>query len=365
MRNQKGVVLIVSLIMLSVITLLAVEAMRASNMQIQMAFATQEGYTAFAEAENGLGMAGWELSNDFDAVLAAYVANGDSFGDGSDDTAKSWYEYEMTYYDEAASGAGLEGFLVRSEGFTSTNAYRVVHQFFFRGVVAANINAALSLHPAGSVLLKGNSTISGLDHDVPTDFDCQGSGCAGSDGPGTDVTGIYSETNVGDLTTIGSPTMEGAPATQTGGGAYDGAYWLEYAANLAAQATVHNGADAAGNPSWGTRDNPIIHVIDQNIFINGDLDAAGILILTGDGTNVTISGNFHCECLIVAASPNAIDFTVGGTARIFGAVIAASPSVSIDVGASGTPGILFSEAALNNLANVSRVRRGGWVEERR
>ena len=365
MRNQKGVVLIVSLIYLTIITLLAVTAIKTSNMEIKMAHAYQEGHTAFVEAENGLSMAGWELSNDFDTVLADYVANGDSYVDGSDDTAHSWYEYEMTYYNEAATGAGLEGFLVRSEGFTSTNAYRVVHQFFFRGIAAANVNAALSLHPAGSVLLKGNSTISGFDHNVPTDFDCNGVGCAGSPGSGPDVTGIYSETNVGDLTTIGSPTMEGAPATATGGGAHDQAYWLEYATNLATQATVHNGADGDGNVSWGTRDNPIIHVIDQNMLINGNLDGAGILILTGDGTNVTINGNFHFEGLIVAASPNAIDFTVGGTARIFGAVIAASPSVSIDVGASGTPGILFSQAALNNLANVSRVHRGGWAEERR
>ncbi len=364
MRNQKGAVLIMSLVMLSIITILATHAMTTSNMEVKMAHAYQEGFTAFAEAENGLGMAGWELSTDFDTVLADYVANGDSYVDGSDDTAHSWFEYEMTYFDEAAVGTGLEGFLVRSEGFTSTNAYRVVHQFYFRGFAAANVNAALSLHPAGSVLLKGNSTISGFDHDVPADFDCQGAGCAGSDGPGTDVTGIYSETNVGDLTTIGSPTMEGAPATATGGGAYDQAYWLEYAANLATQATVHNGADGDGNVSWGTRADPVIHVIDQNMMITGDLDGAGILILTGDGTNVTVNGNFHFEGLIVAASPNAIDFTVGGTARIFGAVIAASPSVSIDVGASGTPGILFSEAALNNLSNVSRIRRGGWVEER-
>jgi hypothetical protein len=235
-----------------------------------------------------------------------------------------------------------------------------VNSTFVRQDIPVDINSALSLYPAGSVTLKGNSTISGKDHNVPTDFDCNGSGCAGSLSLNPDVIGIYSETDVGDLTTIGSPTLEGAPATQTGGGSYDEAYWTAYANNVAGLATVHNGVDSSGSINWGTRDNPVIHVVDQNMMINSNLDGAGILIIRSD---VTINGNFHFEGLVLVASDGPVDFTVGGTARIFGATVAASPSATIDVGATGTPGVLFSSAALANLGNINGVRRTAWFEE--
>ncbi len=94
-----------SLVMLTIITILATEAMKTSNMEIQMAHAHQEGFgTAFAEAENGLANGRWELAGDFTGIKAAYDANGGSYFGGSDDTAHSWYDYEMTYFDECLSG---------------------------------------------------------------------------------------------------------------------------------------------------------------------------------------------------------------------------------------------------------------------
>lgn len=358
--KQRGVVLIVCLIILGMISLLAIGGMQTATTEIKITKNFEDSAQAFQWAENGLAEAGWELDTNFETVKDDYIAAGDSYT-GTRTEGYTTYDYDfLEYHGEASLGTGLEGFLVQSVGTTTTGAVRTVNQVFIHQDVPVNINSALSLHPAGNVTLKGNSTISGKDHDVPTDFDCNGSGCAGSLSGNPDAIGIYSETNVGDLNTIGSPTLEGAPPTQTGGGAYDETYWLTYANNVAMMATIHNGADSAGNINWGTRDNPVVHLIDQTMMINGDLDAAGILIIQAD---IVINGNFHCECLILVASAGPVNFTVGGTARIFGAVIAASPAATIDVGASGTPGILFSSAALGNLNSISGVRRTAWFEQ--
>ncbi len=361
MRKQKGAVLIVSMILLMVITILATEGMKTSTMQVVMARNYQNSATAFMWAENGLAAGGQELRTDFEGVKNAYIANGNSYFD-SLTMGPTSFEYELTYYDEAAMGTGLEAFLVRSTGNMLVST-RIVGSTFIHSEIPVNINSALSLHPAGNVTLKGNSTISGYNHDVPTDFDCNGSGCAGSLNGTDDALGIYSETNVGDLNTIGSPTLEGAPAaTQTGGGAYNQNYWNDYADNVSSLATIHNGEDANGNINWGTRDNPVIHVIDQSMMINASLDGAGILIISA---NVIINGNFHFEGLVLIVSNGPVEFTVGGTARIFGATVAASPDATIDVGVTGTPGILYSLEALTNLNNISGVRRTAWFEEKR
>ena len=267
MRKQKGAVLIVSLVMLTIITLLATAAMQTANVQVIMAKNYQDGFQAFAWAENGLASAQRELTDDWDGVKAAYIANGDSYIDSLTEGHTS-FEYELTYYDEAVMGTGLQAFHVRSTG-DMLHANRTVGSTFIHSEIPIAINSALSLHPAGSVTLKGNSTISGYNHDVPADFDCTGSGCAGSLNGTDDALGIYSETNVGDLNTIGSPTLEGAPGpTQTGGGTYDQAYWNDYADNVAGLATVLNGSEADGTINWGTRDNPVVHVIDQSMMIN-------------------------------------------------------------------------------------------------
>lgn len=359
-RNKQNgaVTLMMVMVILTIVTLTSFAMMDTATLQVKMAKNFEDGVTAFQEAENGLAEARYDAIVDFDAMVLGYTQTGGT---------SSWTTFDYTVvqvFDELAMGKGLQGITVRSIGQTTTGAYRVVGQHIVMGNIPTNINSALSLHPAGSVTMKGNTTISGLNTDVPPFFDCSGSGCDGSLNGADDAIGIYSDTDVGDLTEIGSTTLEGAPATQNGGGAYDQDYWMEWAANMIPFASVHNGFDADGNPNWGTRDNPVVHVIDQTTTINGDLDAAGILIITGDGTVATINGNFHCECLIVAASPTAVELIVGGTARIFGAVVAASPSVEIDVGATGTPGIYYSLEALGNLDNVSKIRVTGWFEER-
>ena len=63
-RNERGAVLIVSLIMLSVVTMLALSSMQMSTMQVRMAKNFQDGMSAFSEAENGLSDARHQLEDD-------------------------------------------------------------------------------------------------------------------------------------------------------------------------------------------------------------------------------------------------------------------------------------------------------------
>ena len=352
MRNQKGAVLIVSMILLFVLTLLATATMSTSNMEVQMASNYQASHRAFQWAENGLADSRDYLANNFSTAAVGdtdtLTMNGRTF------------DWEIIQgYDEAAMGVGQTGFMVRSIG-TFSNSTRIVNAIYAQIERPVATASALSLHPAGSVTLQGNATISGLNWNVPIDPDCNGAGCEGTLSGTDDTIGVYSDTNVGDLTETGSTTLEGAPATQNGGGACDQACWVSWANNISTVATVHNGAEANGTINWGTRDNPVIHVIDQNMAVGASLDSFGILIV--NDASLVINANFHHEGLIVAIGNN-VDLIIGGTARIFGSVVAASPSASIDVGATGTPGIFYSLEALGNLDTLVRVRQVAWFEE--
>lgn len=352
MKKQNGAVLIVTMILLVVMTILAVEGMKTSTMQILMTTNFQSKAQSFQWAENGLVDAGSYLAGNFDTA---------SVGDTGTWTENGYtHDWEIIgSMDEVAMGVGETGFMVRSIG-TFSMARTVLVAEYARIERPLATAAALSLHPAGSVTLYGNSTVSGLNWHVPADPDCNGNNCAGTLAGTDDSVGIYSDTDVGDLTEVGSTTLEGAPTTQNGGGACDQACWAAWAANIAPLATVHNGTQGDGSINWGTRDNPVIHVINEGMIIGSNLDSFGILIV--DNVTLAINGNLHHEGLVVVIGDN-VELIIGGTTRIFGSVIVASPDASIDVGATGTPGIFYSLEALNNLDTLFRVRRISWLED--
>ena len=238
------------------------------------------------------------------------------------------------------------------------HATTTLHGIYAYVELPLDTGAALSLYNTGAVTLRGDAEISGYDHDVPDDFDCNGaSGCAGSDVVGSDVIGIYADGDLADLNLIGTPTLEGSPMTQEGGSAYDEAYWIGLGESLIPYATSTN-----GDGGWGTRDNPIVHVITEDTNIVGNIDGAGVLIVNC-ACDISIGGNFHFEGQFIIISTGALDVTIGGTANIFGSMVTVGPTVDIEVGSSGTPGIMHSTAALQNLLSINTLDMRGWFQE--
>ncbi len=114
------------------------------------------------------------------------------------------------------------------------------------------------------------------------------------------------------------------------------------------------GGVLAGNATLGTRENPEITVITGDAKITGNVDGAGILIITG-GVEIDFLGTFHFEGIVLLVGDNvddaSIEFNDKGNASIFGAVIAVGGE--LDMKPQGNPQIVYSSEALANLSNIN------------
>ena len=377
-NRQNGAVLIVSLIMLSIITLLAVTAMNVSIMEIKMAKNFQDGVTAFVTAENGLAESKSLLVYDQDIarpIIEDLIANDEvTFCNGAglgttgvaclvssmgasryDVTFDNYYLYTPTdpVTGDPAPAPTMRVFDITSIGTHINNARREVRIHALAPFLSMPAGAALSLHDTGNLNLVGNPLISGFDTSVPSNPDCNGGGCAGSPNPfGTDATGVYSD-DIANHIQNGVPVVEGAPAEQVGGGTLDAAYWAEWATSADAMADSRN---ASGG--WGTRNNPIVHVIEGDVTITGNLDSFGVLLVFG---NLDIGGNYHHEGIIVVVADSApASITMGGTSRIFGSLVIVGPNVDINYTGGGTPEIMYSSEALMQMSQNQSWTLRGW-----
>jgi Tfp pilus assembly protein PilX len=375
MKNkQSGAVLVISLILLTVITMLSLSGMRMANMEIMMAKNYQEGVTALSEAENGLSDFRHRLTDDpvvAAAIVDELVANdeftfclgGGPGGTGADcPTAggMSNRRYDVTVnnyglYVPAGQTVGVARTMdIKSLGTTITKARRVVYSHAIALNMALEASAALSLYDTGDMVLNGNPEISGFDHHVPNNFNCNGGGCSGSDNAdGTEVIGIYSEGGA-DIIQNGVPTIEGAPSEQTGGGELDGDFWTEYATAADMMADARNGE------AWGTRDNPIVHIVDGDLSVMGNLDGAGILVVKG--AELSIGGNFHFEGIILVMSETGASITMSGTTRIFGSLVVVGPAAAINFTGGGTPEILHSSEAITQMSVSQSWKMATWSQ---
>ena len=156
---------------------------------------------------------------------------------------------------------------------------------------------------------------------------------------------------------IGVPTLDGSPAQQVGGGSYSPTYWEQYTVDASGYASAFNGS------AWGTRDVPIVHIINQDMGIMGNTDGAGVLIVRD--AHIAFGGNFHFEgqIVIIATTAAGASVTMGGTSRIFGSMVVVGPNTSIDFGSAGTPELMYSSEALGNIANTITWKTGGWFAE--
>jgi hypothetical protein len=371
-HTQKGgALLMMMLVMLIMITMLSLHGMQTSTMEIQMSKNFQDGVTTFVTAENGISESRSLLTYDQDIarpIVEDIIANGEvtlcdgaglgTTGAACPDNTMGTSRYDVTlgnyslYTPVGATTPTMRVFDITSIGTHINFARREVRIHALSPFMNLNTGAALSLHDTGNLNLNGNPLISGFDTSVPSNPNCNGGGCAGSPNPtGTDATGVYSEAVTNQIQN-GIPVVEGAPAEQVGGATLDLAYWTEWAGSASAMADARNGE------AWGTRDNPIVHVIDGDLAVMGNLDGFGVLIV--NGANLAIGGNFHFEGIIlVVADAAPASVTMGGTSRIFGSLVIVGPLADINYTGGGTPEIMYSSEALMQMnQNQSWVLRG-------
>jgi hypothetical protein len=355
-RQKGAATLMIVMVMLTITTLLAISSMQSATMEVKMAKNYQDHVGALMEAENGISLATNRLRADPTGTRDDLENGIDVVGTGSIMTAAT-YDYAIIDWTQLTDT--LHGARIISTGnMAATGANRTVYvwaKFLDSPMVA---DAALTLYDSGNVTLKGDPEINGNDVGVPNKYNCNGSGCKSTvANPANDVTGIYSENDLSNLNLIGTPTLDGSPAQQVGGGTHDTDFWEQYTTDASGYANAFNGS------AWGTRDVPIVHIINQDMGVMGNTDGAGILIIKD--ANIAFGGNFHFEGQIVVLSTTGAgaSISMGGTSRIFGSMVVVGPNTTIDFGSAGTPELLYSSEALRNIGSTINWKIGGWVEQ--
>jgi hypothetical protein len=331
MKKQKGAVLIVAMIILVMLTLLATAGMQLSALENRMAGNMQEMVRSFQHTETGLS----EAESDFMAAPGPLTG-----------TTMFGTEYDVMVW----STDTMHAIYLAS----AMHAAETTRMYLRHIDIPFTVDGTIACYGSCDLDLIGNAYVDGRDHDPPADFNCNGASCEATLTVGGTIPGVYQHTGGGSVDLVGSPTLEGSPPVQTGGGAFTGDDWIELVSILMDHASGWNGS------AWGTRNDPIIHVYDTTDTINSNIDGAGVLVITAP--EVTINGSFHFEGLIIMANPGGVLLTLGGGTDICGAVVATSPS-TIDVGGAGTPRITYCSSALDGAAGVDAVSRLGWFHE--
>lgn len=198
------------------------------------------------------------------------------------------------------------------------------------------------------VSASGNALIDGQDYSLPANFDCNGAACNGAVTTNPVAPGVFSATTDTAVTTSGAGSIVGNPPTTNGTSQFSANYWQDKADVWIPQAAITLSGTYSSGADLGTRDNPQITVVTGNSTITSDLDGAGVLIVM-NGINLSTSGNFHYEGIIILLGNN--HFGATGTVRLFGALVSTGEGGNVTT-AQGTPAIMYSSAALANLQNL-------------
>lgn len=313
--NEKGMVLVVALMLIAVLVLLGVTAVMTTNTEMKIATNYKGAAQALYNAEAGVAQVIGHLRTT--TVSLPTVNATQLIINGGTCPASQCTQVSVTVPDEFSfSGT------VNIYGYDVTN-----HKYVFRmtGTGPASASKTIeaivekSTNVAGIFNFKFLDTCESKDWNVPQYFDCSGDACR--------ITN-YVVNNCNDPT---SPSVE--PTTQQ---------WLDFIAEISRRAVT----------GFGTRENPTIQVAGsgQKITLSGSNDGAGIIVVK-DGGILEFSGNAHFEGLIILVGNATL--TVGSNSNIFGAIAKVNFTGKITLPPpSAQGGLHFSSQALNTMGKL-------------
>jgi hypothetical protein len=363
MRDQRGMILVLGLLMLLLITLLGLAAVNASISDLKVTGNYRAAVQAFLAAESGLEDVRSRLAqtsaqpiqdtapNKVDWVVA--VGTAQRYGERNlsiprcdplrpatdyfvivrhktqDDPPRVlyWGDENEDGKPEENTTTGRNIYEVLSEGFTHDEG---------RKSLRAEFAKVPSVTVPGAVYTKANTTIGGSSTQIN-----------GRDGCGTsDRPAVVSR---GSINTNGSPVLDGSPVDVEENSLMN-LDLLLIAQSLKDYATsLYNTGGTYTGMHWGTPSLPVANEVSscgehnivyftQSVKLSGGTTGCGILIVEGD---LEVNGGFLWHGLMIATG--AIRFSGGGEKNITGAVLSGS-EIETDV-ISGNTVILFCSGA--------------------
>jgi len=358
--NEKGMVLVVTLMLIAVLVLLGTTAVMTVTTDLKIAGNYRQSQVALYNAEAGVDQVIAYLRSH--TVTYPTVDATQSIIDGGTCPTSQCTQIPVT----APSGisfnttANLYGknvanklYVFRMTGTGAGNASKTIEAYVTKNLSLPNgaVDSAIAMY-GDNPQIAGGGSIDGNDHSLPP-TGCSGSSChTPADGTGLDLPGLYSTDNV----TTGSTTITGNPSsmhdTSPEALAKDD-QWTAFADNI-----VNSGLyDSTFSSS---RTAPKITVLTSYMKLSGNNHYYGIIVVSGADIEIETVGTFTFEGLIILA--NGATMTTKGTANTYGSVITCNHS-ELTVTLNGTPTLMYSSAAIANLSNINApnfVHKTAW-----
>ena len=344
--DERGMVLVVVLLLTAVLVLLGSTAVIMSTTDMKISANYKAGTQAFYEAEAGVEQVMYYLRNNTVAyptagsptTVTVTCPAGFSFNPTVTlhYVAPYRYRFQMTGIGTNNTSKTIEA-RIRKIPPSTTSADGAVAMY--------GGGPAVDFKKGGG----GGYAVDGHDYPVPADPNCNGSAC--------DTTADSSLPAKPGLYTVMTPTVTGNVSAHLGGSptqTLGPSRETEYN-NFVNNVLTNN----LYQTTLGTRDIPAITVIPNGATLNGTGNGAGIIIVDNGG-ELNIVGNFEFEGLVILRGTGRV--FGAGTGNIFGSMITIGhESKLIDL--TGSINLFYSSSALSNLQNINSIttlQRTAW-----
>jgi hypothetical protein len=348
--NEKGMVLAVTLMLIAVLVLLGTTAVMTVTTDLKIAGNYRQSQVALYNAEAGVDQVIAYLRS-HTVTYPTVDAAQSNINDGTCPTSQctpitvtaplgiSFNTTANLYGKNVANKL----YVFRMTGTGPGNASKTIEAYVTKNLSLLNgVDGAIGMY-GDDPEIAGGGSIDGSDHLLPP-INCTGSSChTAVDTTKVGLPGLYSPTN---NVPIGSTTVTGNPPV-----VYDNSpealakddQWTAFADDI-----VNSGLyDSTFSAS---RTAPKITVLTSDLKLSGNNHYYGILVVSGADVLIETVGTFTFEGLIVLA--NGATLTTKGTANTYGSVITCNHS-SLTVTLNGTPTLMYSSAAIENLSNIN------------
>lgn len=373
LRNEKGMTLVVGLMIIMVLTLLGATAVMTTTTDLKITGNYRTNEIALYNAEAGVDLVmAYVKSHSITYPTANATVTTINTNPGCTNITTQCTQISLTaptgfsfsdFYNHTAGNSSVriygkdvakKLYVFRMTGIGPNNASKTIEAYIITKVLPFGIDGAIGMYGENpTIQSSGVGFIDGHDYSLPP-TNCAGNSChTAADGLGADLAGLYSNENVD---TTGANIL-GNPAqvldTSAAGLAKDD-QWTEFADSL-----INSGLYDSTLSS--NRAAPKVTIISSDKKISGNEHYYGIMVVTGTDVEIETVGTMTFEGLIILA--NGATLTTKGTANIYGSVVTCNHS-ELTVTLKGTPYLMYSSAAIANLNNLAAttVQKNAWRE---
>lgn len=362
LANEKGVVLIAVLVLLTTLILVGTTAFIVSSTDVKVGGNYKMNQTALQVAMAGtekaretLRAANASSSNptNFSEELAAYISSPLA----SSSTLVSGYTYNASLTNDSAVG----------ETSTTDNNGKVVITSVATGpnnskaIVITTVQLYSFSNNSPAVLYsKDNTTLNGSAININGN---DAGNCGGSNLAGVDVYSDPSTNNTHTLTESGNPTLTGNPPTQIDTTNIDLQSYVDALKGSATVTLTQDNASGSGTNSYGSASNYVTVYSDATLQADGELmlnNATGYGILLVKG-NLKLAGNIDWHGIIIATG---VVTTSGGGSNnknIQGQVYSGSSALG-DTTVNGGVNISYNSCEVKKSLSTQPLQVVNWKQ---